>query len=58
MYRHEQEHQAEDLRPQRTHQSSVGCKNRSCVMFDLTACSFTAIGGSLSAGVINVNVTV
>jgi len=47
-----------DCGPSASTHSSVGCKNRSCKMFDLTACSFTAIGGSLSAGLINVNVTV
>ena len=47
-----------DCGPSAHTHSSVGCKNRCCLMFDLTACSFTAICGSLSAGVINVNVTV
>jgi hypothetical protein len=47
-----------DCGPSAHTHASVGCANRSCLMFDLTACAFTSVGGSLSAGIINVNVTV
>jgi hypothetical protein len=37
--------------------NSVGCKNRHCRVLDLTPCAFSAIG-SLSTGIINMNITV
>jgi hypothetical protein len=37
--------------------SSVGCRSRHCRVLDLTPCAFSAIG-SLSTGIINMNITV
>lgn len=35
----------------------LGCNGYVCVKFDLTACTFTSIGGNLAAGFLDMELT-
>lgn len=47
----------QDCGPTQTCRSAFGCKSYVTHKFDLTPCTFTAIGGDLSAGYVDCNVT-